>query len=278
MALVPCKECNAEISEKAKVCPKCGQEDPIAKKIKCSECENMVVLSTEGACPICGNPEVLAEKPLTTVQIIPNDVLNDPEVHKKQSRVEDVFSKHMKNCPFCDGQIWITAKTCEHCNSDLDADYGKFLLGIPIIATALMWVWIWNGAYTKGDNTGTIILWTIVIFGTIWVISKELSHNEKIGRCISKYYDFGWILAGIFIVGIFTGHWVAKNISEILGILIIFSYYPFYLYKRAVFKLPNLSIIGIIIAFTFAYSVNNLEHKIKEYKNMVEQQKSLEKK
>jgi len=65
----------------------------------------------------------------------------------------------------------------------------------------------------------------------------------------------------------------------ILGIgLLFFSGYLHYLYKRTVFKLPNLSFIGVIIVIIFIYSANSLWNKAIEYEIMEKKQRTLEKK
>ena len=53
MALIKCKECGHEVSDKASVCPNCGC--PIEKRIYCFECGQLI---PEGVnvCPNCGRP------------------------------------------------------------------------------------------------------------------------------------------------------------------------------------------------------------------------------
>lgn len=63
-----------------------------------------------------------------------------------------------KACPYCGEEILAVAKKCKHCQSDLtvgrgrsasstakpNADYGVFLLAVPVIATMLLWFWVGN--------------------------------------------------------------------------------------------------------------------------------------
>ena len=49
MALIKCYECSAEISDKARSCPKCGAP-VIVHKWRCSKCGNMI---SEEPCPYC---------------------------------------------------------------------------------------------------------------------------------------------------------------------------------------------------------------------------------
>lgn len=53
MALIKCKECNNEISDKAEVCPNCGCN--VVTSIICDECGGNYS-STEAVCPSCGYP------------------------------------------------------------------------------------------------------------------------------------------------------------------------------------------------------------------------------
>ena len=53
MALIKCKECGHEVSDKASTCPNCGC--PIEKGLVCSECGN-TLNSNDEICPKCGNP------------------------------------------------------------------------------------------------------------------------------------------------------------------------------------------------------------------------------
>ena len=50
MALIKCKECNKEISDKAKKCPHCGFENNI---ITCPECKKEIE-NNVNTCPNCG--------------------------------------------------------------------------------------------------------------------------------------------------------------------------------------------------------------------------------
>lgn len=60
MALIKCKECGHEVSDKASTCPNCGC--PIEKGIKCNECGTELSPIDE-VCPNCGNPiQVVGKK------------------------------------------------------------------------------------------------------------------------------------------------------------------------------------------------------------------------
>ena len=53
MALIKCKECGFEVSDKSFSCPKCGS--PIEKEIVCSECGEKLG-PNDKVCPQCGCP------------------------------------------------------------------------------------------------------------------------------------------------------------------------------------------------------------------------------
>jgi hypothetical protein len=65
------------------------------------------------------------------------------------------MTDEMKRCDFCGEIILAIAKKCKHCGSILDkelaamnktpqrnADYGVFLIAIPLISTMLIWFWV----------------------------------------------------------------------------------------------------------------------------------------
>ena len=56
MALIKCKECGQEISDKAMTCPKCGA--PVERMISCTECGTQMSENAK-ACPNCGCPNPL---------------------------------------------------------------------------------------------------------------------------------------------------------------------------------------------------------------------------
>ena len=73
MALIKCSHCEKEISDKAKVCPQCGQPvvlvtpAPEEKPILCEECGTEIPEGVD-ACPNCGcpvsiNDEIVEETP-----------------------------------------------------------------------------------------------------------------------------------------------------------------------------------------------------------------------
>ena len=53
MALIKCKECEKEISDKAETCIHCGY--PVEKIVYCGECGNEVSIN-DRICKECGNP------------------------------------------------------------------------------------------------------------------------------------------------------------------------------------------------------------------------------
>lgn len=59
MALVKCKECGHEVSDKASTCPNCGC--PIEKGLVCNEC-GAEISPIDKVCPNCGNPISKASK------------------------------------------------------------------------------------------------------------------------------------------------------------------------------------------------------------------------
>ncbi|MCX6326863.1 MAG: zinc ribbon domain-containing protein [Bacteroidia bacterium] len=61
MALIKCKECNAQVSDKAKNCPKCGAPVIIKEIIKCFECGTELEKGMK-VCSNCGVEQELKYK------------------------------------------------------------------------------------------------------------------------------------------------------------------------------------------------------------------------
>lgn len=93
MALINCSNCDKQVSDKAKICPHCGQEiviastEPVEEKIYlCEECGTEVPTGVE-ACPNCGCPVPTKE---TAEEASPQKVeiaaVSIPKVSKKTQK------------------------------------------------------------------------------------------------------------------------------------------------------------------------------------------------
>ena len=157
------------------------------------------------------------------------------------------MSEEMKRCQFCGEEILAIAKKCKHCGSNLEevvpseatvskpaADYGMFLLAIPVIATMLIWFWVsgMNLLQSPGDTMALIMLATVL--GTAIVAAMEASKvGMKTDRSKGTYSPTAWffVITLLWIIG-----------------------YPVYLFKRKHYGLANRLILGILVALIFVGS------------------------
>ena len=178
------------------------------------------------------------------------------------------MSEETKRCPFCGEEILAIAKKCKHCGSYLEgetsaeaalskpaADYGMFLLAIPVVATMLIWFWVsgMNLLQSPGDTMALIMLATVL--GTAIVAAMEASKvGMKSDRKKGTYSPTAWffIITLVWIIG-----------------------YPVYLFKRKHYGLANRLVVGILVALVFvgSWSIINsaIEDKKAEIRGHLEQ-------
>lgn len=81
MALINCPECESEVSDKAKSCPKCGYPtaDIIKNKASCPECEAEIPDNVK-TCPECGYP--IDSKTVNVTTTPTNKQVSEPQANK----------------------------------------------------------------------------------------------------------------------------------------------------------------------------------------------------
>jgi hypothetical protein len=134
------------------------------------------------------------------------------------------------------------------------ADYGAFLLGIPLISTMLIWFWVsgMNLLQRPGDTMNLILVATIS--GTAIVAAMEASKvGMESNRSKGTYSPTSWffLITLLWIIG-----------------------YPAYLLKRKHYGLKSRLVAGIMVTILFVGSWNvmtaAIDAKTAEVKQQIE--------
>ena len=169
------------------------------------------------------------------------------------------MSDATKSCPFCGDEILAVAKKCRHCSSVLDssilstqdkpADYGFFLLLIPIIATFLVFFWVGNMNLLQSPSAALMLILLATVLSTatlaaLEVIKSGSRRDPKKGTTGHKMWfcmmAFAWGLA-----------------------------YPIYLYKRKHYGLPSRFFLGVLVTVMFLGCWNLMLYAVEEKKSEV---------
>ena len=163
-------------------------------------------------------------------------------------------------CPYCGEQILAVAKKCKHCGSDLTggasrrdaaakataADYGLFLLAIPIVGTVLIWSWVGSMNLLQSPDSKLALIMAATVLGTAIVAAMEASKAGMVtDRDRGSYSPTAWFF---------------------LIVLLWFVTYPVYLYKRRHYGLPSRLAIGIVLVVVFLFSFGVMSAAIEERK------------
>lgn len=167
-----------------------------------------------------------------------------------------------KSCPYCGEKILAVAKKCKHCQSDLTqpassviatkapyADYGIFLLALPVFSTLLIWFWVGNMNLLQNPLQTLSIIGLSTVFITALIAAMEAA---KVGMVSNKQQGTYSPIAWFFII----------LLLWIIG-------YPAYLYKRRKYGLTNFLVIGVIVALFFIGSQLILGISIEQQKAKV---------
>lgn len=88
MALIKCKSCGCDVSDKARVCPNCGQKlvNDITKERLCTECGSYVPEDTD-TCPKCGCPFECDNNASTRTQKVEVTKINLAKLEPRKKKI-----------------------------------------------------------------------------------------------------------------------------------------------------------------------------------------------
>ena len=164
-------------------------------------------------------------------------------------------------CRGCGKEIHSSAPACPQCGAPQaavvsiaaskvsSADYGLFLLAIPVVATLLIWFWVSGmNLFQSPGSTLTLIMFATVL-GTAMVAAMEASRaGMKSDSKKGTYSPTAWffIVAMMWIIG-----------------------YPAYMFKRRHYGLDNRLVLGTLVALIFFGSGLLMSSAIEETKAKV---------
>jgi hypothetical protein len=130
-------------------------------------------------------------------------------------------------------------------------DHGMILLGIPVVATLLIWFWVGGMSLLQSPGSTMTLIMLGTVFGTASVAAMEASKNGMNSvSAQGTHGPTGWFFLFILL-------WIVS--------------YPMYLYKRKYYGLKNLLAAGLTAALIFAisYSIMSaaIDSKISEFQS-----------
>lgn len=146
------------------------------------------------------------------------------------------------NCPECKKEISNQAEHCPNCgiriresaNSITAVDYGAGLIGIPAIASVLLFYWVGGMNIFQNKAMFLYLIIGITIVGTALLAAMEASAASK--------------------NPVNYGKEIESPMSVFFGVALLWAIaYPVYLYKRTKFGLRNLSFGGVLVVLLFVF-------------------------
>ncbi len=118
MSLIKCPECNKEISDKAKVCPHCGYEQPVKKHMYgeyCPKCLKSQMKHDENRmCPFCKIR--MKDSIYGTLEEVYNYGENHPELKEAPEFDEKAYQRRINWVPISYSSTGIKCPTCQSTN------------------------------------------------------------------------------------------------------------------------------------------------------------------
>lgn len=157
------------------------------------------------------------------------------------NRCKQQFAAANRLCSYCGAQNESVVSTDELIATAGKRNYDVFLLGIPVVATLLTWLWVGNMSLLQSPDSALLLLAILTAVGTAAAAGMEANALSLENNRQGSYAPITWFALIVML-------WVLA--------------YPFYLYKRKDYGASNLIGVGIALTLIMSASVAGMNYRI----------------